>query len=70
MVTNAVSLVVLGVYGRIPADVLWPALPLLVAAALVGNQIGLRVGRAIPQHTFRVVVTCLVVVSGVVTIVA
>lgn len=68
--TNTISLVVLGLHGRIPGAVLWPVLPLLIVAAVTGNQIGTRLSGAIPRQAFQVAVTCLVIVSGVVTAVS
>ncbi|WP_027946884.1 sulfite exporter TauE/SafE family protein [Amycolatopsis taiwanensis] len=68
--TNAISLAVLGLHGRIPGAVLWPVLPLLVAAGVAGNQIGTRLADAIPREAFQLAVTCLVIVSGVVTAVS
>ncbi|TNC25737.1 sulfite exporter TauE/SafE family protein [Amycolatopsis alkalitolerans] len=68
--TNAISLAVLGLHGQIPGSLLWPALPLLAAAAIAGNQIGARLTTVIPRHAFQVVVKCLVIASGVATAVS
>ncbi len=68
--TNAISIALLSFHGSIPAAVLWPALPLLIAAALAGNHIGTRLGRIIPQQVFQTAVKLLIIVSGVVTALA
>lgn len=67
VVGNTVSLVVLGVQGHIPVAVLWPALPVLIVAAVVGNQLGGRLTERISAASFRLVTCLLVIASGVVT---
>lgn len=68
VVTNVVSLALLGVQGRIPSGVLWPALPVLVVAAVVGNRIGGALTERVPVATFATVVKLLVVASGIATL--
>ncbi|RTL70176.1 MAG: sulfite exporter TauE/SafE family protein [Pseudonocardiaceae bacterium] len=70
VVTNTLSLLILGVHGAIPTSILWPALPALVVAALIGNRLGTRLTTRIPQATFRTVVSALIVASGIVVIVS
>jgi len=70
VVTNTVSLLILGVHGAIPTSILWPALPALVVAALIGNRLGTRLTTRIPQAMFRTVVSALIVASGIVVIVS
>ena len=67
VVTNSVSLVILAGRGQIPTGLLWPALPILIVAAVAGNQVGRRLTTLIPAPTFRILTTVLVIVSGLVT---
>jgi uncharacterized membrane protein YfcA len=67
VIVNSVSLLVLGLHDRIPAHLLWPTLPVLILAALLGNQVGGRLTRFMPDAVFRTVTVVLVVVSGLVT---
>lgn len=67
VVGNTVSLIILGVHGRIPVDLLWPGLPVLIVAAVVGNQVGRRLTARVSAASFRLVTCVLVIVSGVVT---
>jgi len=67
VIVNSVSLLVLGLQDRIPAHLLWPTLPVLILAALLGNQVGGRLTRLMPDAVFRTVTVVLVVVSGLVT---
>jgi uncharacterized membrane protein YfcA len=66
-VVSAVSLIILGASGQIPHAVLWPALPILLAAGLGGNMAGLWVARRLPVHVFRFAVIALVIVAGALT---
>ncbi|ANY09796.1 hypothetical protein AFB00_04630 [Pseudonocardia sp. HH130630-07] len=68
LVTNAVSLALLGAQHRIPAGVLWPVLPVLVVAALVGNRLGGLLTSRVPAATFATIVKLLVIASGIATI--
>ncbi|NKQ54001.1 sulfite exporter TauE/SafE family protein [Amycolatopsis sp. K13G38] len=68
--TNAISLALLALNGRVPGAVLWPALPLLAVAAVAGNQIGVRLTPVIPRRAFALAVKLLVIASGVVTAVS
>jgi uncharacterized protein len=45
VVANLLSLAVLAGRHAVPPEVLWPTLPLLVAAAVVGNIAGMWVAR-------------------------
>ncbi|WP_158884992.1 sulfite exporter TauE/SafE family protein [Amycolatopsis anabasis] len=65
--TNLISLTTLGVTGGIPRHGLLPVLPVLLVAAIVGNQFGTAVSSRVPRKVFKYVVAGLVVVSGVVT---
>ena len=65
--TNAVSLLILLGRGPLPADILWPDLPVLVAIATVGNFLGLRIARKLPARGFRAAVIGLVILVGVLT---
>jgi len=51
--TNALSLLILLSRGPVPADILWPDLPVLVATAMVGNFLGLRIAGTLPARGFR-----------------
>lgn len=68
VVTNVVSLALLGAQGRVPPDILWPALPVLVLAAIVGNRLGGALTDRVPVATFATVVKLLVVASGIATL--
>ena len=70
VVVNSVSLLILGAQERIPAALLWPTLPVLIAVAIIGNQIGRRLTGVIPAAAFRVVTIGLVIASGLVTAVS
>ena len=67
VVTNSVSLLILAGRGQVPTALLWPALPILIVAAVVGNQLGRRLTTRIPAPAFRIVVIVLVIASGLVT---
>lgn len=67
VVGNAVSLLILGLHGRFAAALLWPDLPVLIVAAVLGNQMGRRLTGRIPATSFRLVTCVLVIASGVVT---
>jgi len=64
---SAVSLITLGARGQIPHSILWPALPLFVAAGLFGNVGGLWIAHRLPVRAFRSAVIVLVIVAGAVT---
>ena len=66
-VVSAMSLIILGVRGQIPHSILWPALPIFVAAGLLGNGGGLWIAHRLPAHAFRSGVIVLVIVAGAVT---
>ncbi|MFD9963221.1 TSUP family transporter [Amycolatopsis sp. NPDC058986] len=68
--TNLISLGALAVTGGIPRHGLLPVLPVLLGAAIVGNQLGTAVSSRVPRKVFKYVVAGLVVVSGVVTAVS
>ncbi|WP_170918034.1 MULTISPECIES: sulfite exporter TauE/SafE family protein [unclassified Pseudonocardia] len=67
VVANSVSLLILGVQRRIPVELLWPTLPVLIVAAIAGNQVGRRLTDVIPAAAFRTVTIVVVIVSGLVT---
>ncbi|GLY66358.1 sulfite exporter TauE/SafE family protein [Amycolatopsis taiwanensis] len=67
LTTNSISLVTLIVTGAIPGHGLLPVLPLLVVAAIVGNQLGTMVSSLIPRRAFTRVVAALVLISGLTT---
>jgi hypothetical protein len=64
---SAVSLIVLGARGQIPHTMLGPALPIYVAAALLGTGAGLWIAHRLPARAFRLAVIALVVVAGTLT---
>jgi uncharacterized membrane protein YfcA len=66
-IVSAVSLMILGVRGQIPHSILWPALPIFVAAGLLGNGAGLWIAHRVPAHAFRSAVIALVIVAGALT---
>lgn len=70
VVTNVVSLVLLGARGLVPTAILWPALPVLVVAAVVGNRIGGLLTERVPTAVFAVLVKLLIVASGIATLVS
>ncbi|MEB3372119.1 sulfite exporter TauE/SafE family protein [Saccharopolyspora mangrovi] len=67
---NAMSLGTLVVCGRVDGDLLWPVLPVLVAAAMVGNRVGMRLHPRVPARAFHTSVAVLVIAAGVATLVA
>ena len=64
---SVVSLIILGARGQIPVSVLWPALPIYVAAALLGTGVGLWIAHRLPERAFRLAVIGLVIVAGALT---
>ena len=68
IVTNTMSLGILQVRDEIPHAVLWPMLPVFVAAAVVGNVVGLRIAGLLPTKVFRAAVIALVIAAGALTI--
>jgi uncharacterized membrane protein YfcA len=66
-VVSAVSLIILGARGQIPHSMLWPALPIFVAAGLLGNSGGLWIAHRLPARAFRSAVVALVIVAGALT---
>jgi uncharacterized membrane protein YfcA len=66
-VTNVLSLLILLGGNAAPTDILWPALPLLVATAVLGNALGLRIARRLPVRGFRAAVIGLVILVGALT---
>ena len=67
--TNALSLLILLGRGPVRADILWPDLPVLVAIAMVGNFLGLRIARKLPARGFRMAVIGLVILVGTLTVI-
>ncbi|NIH79711.1 sulfite exporter TauE/SafE family protein [Amycolatopsis viridis] len=67
VLTNTLSLLLLVTAGQVTADGLWPGLPVLVAAAVVGNAVGGRLIGRVPRRVFDRAIVGLIVVSGVVT---
>ena len=67
IVANLVSLVVPAGRHAMPPEALW-TLPLLVAAAVVGNIAGLWVARRLPAWAFRSAVVVLVILAGAMTV--
>jgi uncharacterized protein len=65
--TNALSLLILLDRGAVPTDLLWPDLPVLVAIAVVGNFLGLRLARELPARGFRAAVIGVVILVGALT---
>ncbi|MBB4684068.1 sulfite exporter TauE/SafE family protein [Amycolatopsis jiangsuensis] len=65
--TNLISLAALALSGGIPAHGLLPLLPILLVAAVAGNQLGTAVSALLPRKAFKVVVAVLVIASGVAT---
>jgi uncharacterized membrane protein YfcA len=65
--TNVLSLLILLGRGPVPADILWPDLPVLVAIAMVGNFLGLRIAGTLPARGFRAAVIGLVILVGTLT---
>jgi uncharacterized protein len=66
-VVSAVSLIILTARGQIPHSILWPALPIFVAAGLLGNVGGLWIAHRLPAGVFRLAVIVLVIVAGALT---
>ncbi len=62
------SLGILQVRDEIPHAVLWPMLPVFVAAAVIGNVVGLRIAGLLPTKVFRAAVIALVIAAGALTI--
>jgi uncharacterized membrane protein YfcA len=67
IVTNLLSLAILVGRGAVPASIWWPAVPLLVTAAVAGNIAGLWIARRLSLQSFHNVVVVLVVLAGVLT---
>ncbi|MEU9530412.1 sulfite exporter TauE/SafE family protein [Streptomyces sp. NPDC048210] len=65
---NTISLGILVAGGRFEWSLLWPVLPVLVCAAIVGNRIGMRLHHHVPAAAFRSLVAGLVIVAGIATI--
>jgi uncharacterized membrane protein YfcA len=68
IVTNLLSLPILAARDAVPPAVLWPTLPLLVAAAVVGNLGGMWIARRLPTQAFHKSVVVLVVLAGALTV--
>jgi uncharacterized membrane protein YfcA len=68
IVANLPSLVVLASRHAMPQEVLWPTLPPLVAAAVLGNIAGLWIARRLPADAFRNAVVVLVILAGALTV--
>jgi uncharacterized membrane protein YfcA len=66
-VVSAVSLIILAARGQIPHSILWPALPIFVAAGLLGTVGGLWIAHRLPAGVFRSAVIVLVIVAGALT---
>jgi uncharacterized protein len=67
---NAISLGTLVAYDRFDWTLLWPVVPALVASAMVGNRIGMRLHPHVPARAFRTSVAMLVITAGLATIAA
>lgn len=67
---NAISLGTLVVCGRFDGNLLWPVLPVLVGAAMVGNRVGMRLHPHVPARAFHTSVALLVIAAGIATLVA
>jgi uncharacterized protein len=68
VLANLLSLAVLAGRHAVPPEVLWPTLPLLVAAAVVGNIAGMWVARRLPARAFHSAVVVLVILAGAMTV--
>ncbi|WP_233224917.1 sulfite exporter TauE/SafE family protein [Nocardia sp. MDA0666] len=69
VVTNSFSLVVLLLNGAAPSRLPLLVVPAFVAAASLGNSVGLRLARLMPAAVFRAVVIALVIAAGAATLV-
>jgi uncharacterized protein len=67
VVTNTLALSVIALTTGFPDDLSWPAFGVLAVAAVIGNELGRALNRRVPHRLFRLVVTLLVIASGVVT---
>ncbi|NKQ52397.1 sulfite exporter TauE/SafE family protein [Amycolatopsis sp. K13G38] len=67
VVTNGLSLILLTTAGEVAVGDLWSRLPVLVAAAVVGNAVGSRLVGRMPRAVFDRAIAGLILVSGVVT---
>ncbi|ALG83304.1 sulfite exporter TauE/SafE family protein [Gordonia phthalatica] len=68
VVTTGLSLVVLVAGGKVPTDLPWWLIVGVLAAAMAGNAIGMRIARRLGQDRFRVLVIVFVVVAGIATL--
>jgi uncharacterized protein len=62
-----VSLIILAARAQIPHSILWPALPIFVAAGLLGTVGGLWIAHRLPARVFRSAVIVLVIIAGALT---
>lgn len=67
---NTISLAILVVWGRFDWGLLWPVVPVLVGAAMVGNRIGMRLHPRVPARAFHTAVSVLVIIAGLATLAA
>lgn len=67
VVTNTLSLAILGLGGAASPATLWPVLPICVVTGVTCNMFGLLIGSRLPARVFRFVVIVLVTAAGVVT---
>lgn len=68
VITNLLSLGILAVVRFSDLPHLWPALPVLVVAGLVGNAVGTRISTKLSAHAFARIVAALVIASGLATV--
>ncbi|GAA4478233.1 hypothetical protein GCM10023094_21600 [Rhodococcus olei] len=69
IVANVTALAILWMGDSVTPAMLWPALPLFLCAALIGNGGGLWIARRLPTRIFRSLVIALVVAAGIMTVV-
>lgn len=68
VVVNSLSLLILMFSAQIAWSSLWPLVPVLMAAAIVGNRIGMLVHPRVPVRAFQLLVSVLVLIAGLATI--
>jgi uncharacterized membrane protein YfcA len=69
IVGNGLALLLIHLGGGLALDRLWLLLACWLPVALVGNAVGLTYGSRLPADLFRVLTLCLVVVTGLATVV-
>lgn len=70
VVACAATLTALAIQGRLIDISLWPWMPALIAAALVGNRFGIAVAHRVTGSTFRAILIVLVIAAGIGTCLA